>query len=62
MNDLFIDLNGRVSCQKHLGAYATAALKRKPNAMNIQTPITKWQRLPIGYDFDCEACRYAKTR
>jgi hypothetical protein len=58
---LYIDLNGRISCKQHIGAEATAVLKRRPEAMSVRTSLTHWQRLPEGYEhLQCEACKYAK--
>lgn len=59
---LYMDLNGRVACPAfHLGAEATAKLRRRPNAKTIRTTLTVWTRVPLGYNFRCEACLYAKT-
>lgn len=39
---IWVDLNGRTVCDEHLGNYASSALKKRPKAKSITTPITKW--------------------
>ena len=71
----WIDLNGRVVCNDHLGSYASGALARKPKSRSITTPLTVWERLEphevkqllsifgIEEGIVCEDCSYdAKSK
>lgn len=42
---MYQDLNGRIVCFDHLGAYAQAAFSRHPRSRRQETPLTVWERL-----------------
>lgn len=42
---LYQDLNGRIVCFDHIGAYAQAAFRRSPRSRRQETPMTVWQRM-----------------
>jgi hypothetical protein len=42
---LYQDLNGRLACFDHIGAYAQAAFSRSPRSRRQETPLTVWERL-----------------
>jgi hypothetical protein len=42
---LWLDLNGRIACQTHLGLEATAILAERRSAKSITTSDTKWFKL-----------------
>lgn len=65
------DLNGRIACDKHLGAEASGWLKSRPTRNTITTSTTKWFRMTEAdqrefADFNeikgtiCETCRHSK--
>jgi hypothetical protein len=64
---LYIDLNGRIACIRHIGAYAQTILARNPAQKTIKTPITEWALISKdferefkaqGFNCQCEACLY----
>jgi hypothetical protein len=52
---IWVDLGGRSVCDEHLGNYASSALKKRPKAKSITTPITKWQIMP-----EADVSRFSK--
>ncbi len=66
MKKLYMNDNGMLSCQEHIGSYASAELERKPNARHIRTPLDTWTLLSesdseqlaqmVGRRCDCETC------
>jgi len=42
---LWLDLNGRVACQTHLGLEVTAILAERKSVESITTSDTKWFKL-----------------
>lgn len=56
---LYIDNNGRTACRAHGGAYLAEALRRRPTAAVVDTPLTTWVRAPVGPEtaaLRCERC------
>jgi hypothetical protein len=54
----WIDLNGRVVCNGHLGGYGSAALARRPKSKRITTTITVWELLSSDEALSCEDCDF----
>ena len=64
------DLNGRIACQKHIGAEAMFLLDIRKKAQSITTSMTKWFKMSeaeatefselVGLDHSiCESCRHS---
>jgi hypothetical protein len=65
---LFIDDGGQTLCPAHLGGYAASALRRRPNARVLQTPLGTWLRVDpddVRPDewaaISCESCAAASA-
>ena len=66
MKKLYMNDNGMINCQEHIGSYASAELERRPNAKRIRTPLDTWTLLSesdmdqlaqmVGRFCDCETC------
>ena len=68
IDSVFVSNGGRVACHRHLGHYATAELRRRPNARTISTPLDVWGRVDqIDVDaedwawMNCESCPTDET-
>ena len=68
IDSVFVSNGGRVACHRHLGGYATAELRRRPNARTISTPLDVWGRVDqIDVDaqdwawMNCESCPNDET-
>lgn len=63
----YADLNGRIACREHIGYAASAYLEAHPDATEIDTELTSWERLgardkfylakEFGTKVLCETCR-----
>ena len=64
------DLNGRIACDKHLGAEASGLLMGQPTRNSITTSMTIWNKISeagqrefadlVGVETICETCRCSK--
>lgn len=64
------DLNGRIVCDKHLGAEASELLMSRPTRNSVTTSMTIWNKMSedgqrefaelIGVETICETCRHSK--
>lgn len=64
------DLNGRIACDKHLGAEASELLMSQPTRNSITTSMTIWNKMSeasqrefadlVGVETICETCRHSK--
>lgn len=75
MPTLWINDNGRICCEDHLGHYAETTLAARPTAKVLRTPLGTWlkvsepMRLEMaaefaadGLTFGCETCEYEVAR
>ena len=59
---IYLDDNGRCTCEQHAGEYLTASIIRNPSAHIHSTPIGIWERMTtddirlFGADISCDRC------
>jgi len=62
---IYLDDNGRCTCEQHAGEYLTASITANPSAHIHTTPIGTWERLTTddirllekyGADTCCDRC------
>ena len=59
---LYLDDNGRCTCEMHAGEYLRASIAKTPDAQFHPTPLGTWERFTaddirlFGGGIDCEEC------
>ena len=59
---IYLDDNGRCTCEQHAGAHLTASIIRNPSAHIHSTAIGTWERMTtddirlFGADISCDRC------
>jgi len=59
---IYLDDNGRCTCERHAGAHLTASIIRNPFAHIHSTAIGTWERMTtddirlFGADISCDRC------
>lgn len=64
--------DGRISCEQHVGGYATLEMQQHPRRTRHHTPLGTWRKMSaediaefeaeladLGVTAECKTCRYA---
>ena len=60
---IYVDDNGRCTCEEHAGAYLRTQIELKPTGWLYATPIGTWEKFTaddirtFGEDIDCDVCK-----